>query len=455
MKRTRLLTAAVLCIFSIVLLAGCTSQKEQAAAAVIENNTPGQLYTQAISRITESPAFTLSVQSERIITTGSQSLWEEQQQTVTYRDYATDSPTVFAEQTYTYGTQTVACSHMYANGSGFLALGDACFTSKLSIETYTGSLVPVTYLDTSLYGMVEAKASGERILIGFADASAPESWACPNGVELQSAAGTVLLDATGAFLKGTYTLTWSDGAYTIAQRYSIQPVPEAVTLTQSWDDAVSVQALFAPLALERSCALLLSAQTLSSRSEETIRCQLSGLTRTETAEVTLDEQDYRMDLTVSLADKSRSDEVTTQFQTETFRDGVYTIEKDGVTSREDVTGEEMNQYCRGLLVRNIPLLGYIRSVCVQYTDGETILTFDTTEEFARIVCASACETLYQDPALLDSLSTSYQTDTMECTLQIHSGTGLPMVFSSVYKGIHTIHENTYTLICDSRLDFTF
>lgn len=452
-----------LIIFVIMagLLTGCSVPlQKKTNVSLLDTAAPAQLYSQAISDIAQSNHFALSVNTIKTITTDEQVLQENLTQTLSYRDYGTDSPSLAVRQTYTYGDHTFSCQQQYEDGVAYLFLDGNIFSCTTPYDMYINNHFPVSFLTPDNYRSIEAKQFGGRVLIGFSQPSAPESWAIPQGAVFENASGTVLLSSTGSLVIGTYTITYASETASVQEHYTVCPTEVSHgEQPEQQNDVQPIRNIQAPILMERACALLAAAETVGGEGTAQISCELSGLNRTQKTVLTLDSKDALeadISLEVSLTDISRPGEITISHQAESFRNGVYTVQTGDVKTEEGaVTADVMDHYCRNLLVSSIPMLFHLENAVMLQSGSDLVLTFDVTEDFARIICAAACEAIYQDPNLLDSLATAYNTDTMSCTLQIDAITGLPAVSSFVYKGIYNIDGNAYTLVSESEQTYQF
>lgn len=443
-------------VILVCLLSGCAGHSEE----LPEYIPPAQMYNQAITNMTAFGDLALSIRSVKLVTLDTQVFQENVEQTLSFQDYSTDSPSVDIQQTYIYPDYSFSCRHRYADGTAYLSLDANTFSTKVPYSTYAEQIFPLSFLDPQIYEHIEAKRFANRTLIGFSKPSGPEKWAFPQGAEFEDATGSVLLDSSGNFIKGSYSITYTGNAATVQTHYTIIPAETILPeLDADWDNALPIQDIQAPLILERSCALLSSSAFVHGDSLSRITCQLGTFSRTQQTNLTLDSRsELTADITqeVSLTDGSRPGELFVSRQTESFRSGVYTVRSDSAEAiQEAVTAEIMEQYCRNLLVSSIPLPHHLEDAFFVHSGTKDTLTFKVSEAFAHIISAAACESIYQDPALLDTLASNYHTIIITCSLLIDPVTGLPGLSTLTYEGVYEIDGQSYVLTSLNELIYLY
>ena len=113
---------------------------------------------------------------------------------------------------------------------------------------------------------------------------------------------------------------------------------------------------------------------------------------------------------VTLSDSTRSGSVSTTTQTEHFQNGQYTTQTGGTTiENPEITEEIMQNYCRNLLIGSIPLPAHIKRTVITISDNSLTYVFTAKDELAELLRTNTCQTLYQSPDALDSVTSNYKT----------------------------------------------
>ena len=423
-------------------------------------------YLDAVQKLLTSEAYQMEISSIRETKMGSQVLSETSTRTVTCKNYGTDDMQLHITESAQSGPHSYHVTERYTDGYAYLTLEDSHFSAPISEKDYLKRLPPVALFDPALYNSVESQQQGGITQIGFSDASAPENWASHVDAEIQSASGTVLIDSQGDLVQSSYSLTYKLGEASVTRIVNVRYVPSQtdvftpIVLSGPYTEIASIDI---PRLLEKSTGYLLQASEITSAIDESVTFQAGNLSRHQHTDLDIsglgEELNATVGINVELVDYSQAGTSTKYSQQEKFRDDAYSLTvTEGTPPAQpelEITYEIMEKYCHNLLVGSVLLPQYISSVTIQEQDDVFAITFGTTEDFAQVMCADACTVLYQDPNMLDSISSTYRTDKIEASLLIDQVTMLPAASGITYSGSHAIDNTTYTLSYDIHQTYTF
>ncbi len=472
MKKSRLIAALVICAIILAMLV--TEHKNSSNPELLRSAEPtsseaeinSASYLQAVEKIAAAGSYRMHISTTKVTTLGEQRFKETSSQILTCHKPGTPDAQIILNQHMNYGMHSFSVSEQYTEGTARIALENSHFSSTISPEDYAKRLIPIALMDPSRYNSVLVRESGDRTLVGFSDPKAPEAWAVFHQVQLIDASGRSVLDSQGNLLESVYTISYTSGpaAVTYSVTTHIEPDVE-VTMPAPPEDItyVPIDLIDVPRLLEQSTGYLLQADIIHAQTQEEITCQANNLHREQTTDLSMKNHGEDLDITlgidVDLVDYNQGGTSTQYHQTEAYKDGNYTLEIENQESVQDdtqeITAEQMKLYCQDILVGTIILPEYIESVSVEELDSAYKLTFTASKALSEIVCSDACKTLYQDPALLDSLATSYETNKIEATLMIDKYTGLPLSSGIDYHGSHGIDGTSYTLISNLLQTYDF
>lgn len=456
MTRSRI-AAFVLCAALFLLLAGCFASNDtekMQTSAFTADSSPSSLYQQAADKIRSASSLSLYIGTMTNTTVAGQTFSEAAQQQLSFQGYGTGTLQASMDETLRIGSYAIAISEIYADGAGYFTVNGSPFTAAMTAEEYCARYAPAILFDTALYSDIQAHLYGKAAGITFRRPASAENWAVPDDAELIDASGYAALDSTGSLQESTYTVTYKHGAATVSQttRVVIRSTDTAqVKSPGAAESYTKLEYLDAPRKLEQACGYLLQATQIQALSTENITCQAFAISRSQTTSLSMsgagDAFSAFLDINVNQINQSRGGEVTVIQQTERFQNGTYSISANGAASTENtaVDHESMRTYCQDFLVENILLPEYITGASMTETETTYRITFLASEALAEAICADVCSTLYNDPDLLNSLASSYATDTTQCYLELDKQTGLPVASGLNYSATHTIEEITYQL----------
>lgn len=442
------------CICFFVLLSGCSKQPATVAL------DPEALYTAAAVQLTGDQAYT--VIHNKLTQHGDQVILETTRQAITYQNLHSPQFAAAVEEAITIGSYNISVVNQFIDETAYVQVGGSSFSGAMTADAFTRQYPPFALPDATLYQQILVQENYGRIMLGFSEPSAPEAWAMPSNAIFLDAAGSVVLGPDGTLKQINYGIQYQYGQICITESYRISPAPqigEAIAVPADTTQFTHLDTVHAPILLEKACGYLLAAQGVSTAVSEETSSQLDPVSRTQTIQLQLSGKDESLSALIetgaTLVNHSRDGETTVLQQTERFQDGIYTIQANGSAEhvQEDVTAQALQDYCKRILVGNIPMPHFITTATITEQDGTIVFHFDGSDELAAAVCTNISQSLYQESSLLASLTDSSTTQDISGYLQLDAITGLPMACGLSYNGDHVIEGTTYRI--HTQLNQTF
>lgn len=335
------------------------------------------------------------------------------------------------------------------NSTLYVDLNGSRFCGEVSEDF---SYPPELLLTAQNYSQISGIKRSEEITMEFAEPSAAEPWALPEGAILQAACGNLKALKDGTLLENSYQITYTLGQKEVTQTVTAKPSQSAENDLASFDSSgyLRIENIEAPILLERMSGYLLQSPKTGASYREYIYCQTFGDQRTRDMHLEMNNADpFYAELTTNAAllNSSRGESSSSVLQTETFQNGTYTRQGSGTDpiTDETITEDRFRKHCNDILVGTILLPQFITSTTKEEDDSSITYHFTPNQELAGLLCDEASQNLYQDPTVLSSLASNSATEVLSAYLQIDKATGLPLSSGIHYKGIYTITELPYRL----------
>lgn len=444
--------ASILLALIGALILGSNSNNERPSALSPVSNA-AEIYANAISAVSSAEDTALAVTKVRQTVLGNDIFTENARQTVSYRGYGSETLRAAIDETLTIGGHTVKSSEIFADGTAYVTVNSSNFSGQLSAAEYQSRLVPAALLDAALYENVRGFDNGQTYLILFDNPTAGENWAAEAGSEFLGARGAALVSHDGQLVQSVYAITFTRGGATVHLTVTAQAASSKISLDVPAEISqyAPITYLDGPRMLERASGYLMEANNLSASYSERIYCQAFGDERNRSLSLytaLLDnEWSARVDTETVLTNTGRTGDVVTHIHNELFINGGYTIRVDNgeATSKPEVDIETMHDYCKDQLVSTIMLPQDITDATYTETEDSLLISFSASESFAGLVSSNACQTLYQNPELLNELAEANTTDVLRGYLELDKNTGLPLGSGVDYSGIYTVEGLPYQL----------
>ena len=470
------LTALILCAALLMSLFGCTAQPaettvpptELPATTTAPTEPPAEdVYANARAALDSASDISLEFVVTSTLTVVADVFSEQSSQTLTYRGLGTDSLLVKMDEQIEYSVHNadeeneaeaeeddpLTFTEIYADGTVYISMDeDMRYSGTVAAEDAASRYLPVVLLDAALYGSVTSESTAAGTTITFADPTAPESWAMPEGAEMLEASGSALITSTGVLEQMNYTITYQLGPAQYRLEVQSRPLAEAAEITVPGDTTQypALDHVDALRQVSRSAYMMGQGDTMSISSLESVFSQAAGVVRNQSNSMDLhgrkENTMTKIEHSIYLMDYStgQSQELD---QEEVYRDGKYTLTvDDGLpTSQTGVSYEDIREYCGTFALSCIVSMNFWENVTCTDLGSTYLLEYTLNEDFGNTIQNGICTMFWEDPAFLNNLATAYVTNETAGYIAIDKYTGLPTAAGYNYKGTHTIEGNDYEL----------
>ena len=415
-------------------------------------SNPLEHYAKAINRlpVSQTTRLHITVITETITPYGTFKQNSDQLLTLYYQDGTPIQ--AHAEEQLNTGNQSVHITEVFQDGTLYTELDGSLFRTDTTIEAFTSERIPTILLTAENYQAVTGTTGRNGSTITFNQPYCAENWALPEGGVFASAEGTAKLANNGELTESNYTLQYTLSDTTVKKQYRVcieTPPTEQPGPIENADSYIPFSDPDSLRILEQMCGYLLQAEAIRSIYSEYIFCQAFGDERTRSIQMQLQtapQLTAKAETNVTLTNTSRVGDVAQMQQTETLEDGTYILTVNGIPEENpQTTGDAFYSYCKNLLVGTMILPRHITSVTLREDGDECYLEFTASDALAQTVRTDACNTLYQNPSLLDDMASDHITQTMIGYFSYSKSTGLPLSSGIRYKGIYTISNLPYQM----------
>lgn len=428
----------VLCIFA---LWGC---KQNTASVPVDTD----IYTPAVEALTESGNVSMDVTIDKLMHTGSNTFRETGRKQVVFQNIGSADMRLSAKSAMQLGDFPIESEQTYISGELYLTVNNSNFYGSADSDTVVNQFPPMQLINPQLYSDVTSTTTKEEIIIQYANASAAESWITGQDYTLQSASATVTLDREHTLKQAKYHIVYSCGVFdfdiSVSVEYSMRETEISqpdVSLYTPADDVL------APYYLEQSYAYLDQVKYLQAQLSENIYSEVDPLYCDRVITIERSGNEATIYTTLELTDDSRGGQTSSYKQTETFRDGNYSISTNDEAPVESsrVDSQDINLYCKTLLTSNILSPRFVTGVCSTHQDNTATYVYSAGEALAETVCQKVCQTIYNNPAFLDNLAESYDDYKVEYLLTVDKISGIPLSSGLEFSGTHMIAGIKYSI----------
>jgi hypothetical protein len=411
-----------------------------------------ELYEEALPTVSEAQDMTLNISKTQEITVGSEVFLETSQQKLAYTGLGTEDIRASVTETLSIDDFSVNISEIYYNGTGYVSINDSRFFSSISKEDYLKRFAPAQLLDPALYGIIDGIDNGYGYVINFSQPAAAEAWALSEDGLFVDAKGSAYVNYDGQLTKSIYNLTYNRGKIQFKMTYVVDVAlsSDEISIPNNRKSYISIDYLDGPRMLEHASGYLLQAANISAHYTDSIYFQAFGDARTQdiTLHTAKGESFSALVQTVTTLKNDGRVGLDSQLKkTELFVDNRYSVSTDDADPvvNKAVTADDMYNYFHNVLVGTIMLPAHITGAQIVDNEETLRIQYSASDAFAVQISANACQSLYQEPELLNDLSQSRTTDTLQCYLELDKTTGLPIASGISYSGTHTIENVPYSL----------
>ncbi len=440
---------AVICIGIII-----SASKDPASDEGSTDTLPDAVsaYADAVDAINALPSFNVSSEYSKSFVVDDEVLSLSASKSFMLYGHGTEKMSALGDEKLTIGSHSVEFETGYANGTAYISADGKQFHAPMSQNDFLTQQASAVFLDESLYKSITIEKSNAGFILTFSNALAGEHWALPENAQLISAAGTAILDESMRLTESTYSLS-----------YSIDSIPTRVTLKSSIDyaakaftvpvraDSVIVDSLESVRLLEIACGHLVQSNTVLSKITENIMCQAFGDSREQFTRINMNAAGTNcianIRINTTLSNFGKADAATQKSQWIQYKNGQYLLSVDGgnPTQETGITPYMMKTYCQDYYLSTLIQSKYITSATVSNNEDTYRYEYTANDAFAHQLCQSASQILYQDPALLFTVSENFTIESAKAFLEIDKYTALPISSGISCNVSHTVGGFSYQL----------
>lgn len=466
MKTFKQILSMLLCMALLLGAVGCAAAPVETVPPTTQAPTEpptDQVYNLAVSTLDQQSDLTLDLCITTTTTVDAQVFTEQRAQTLRYNGRGTENLSISMDETLMYDlsheseTEPLTYSEVYAAGTLYTRFGDDyLFSAALRSEEATARYCPAVLLDATLYGSLSSQISSGNTVISFADPIAPESWAIPEGAQMQDASGSATISNSGALQSMHYTLTYQYGSaeVTLDVESTIQATAEAVTIPDNVTQYTQLQYADALYVFLRTSGLATQAKSITTSSLESIFSQAGGVMRNQSTTMNLtrfnDDFQTKVDIDLFLMDYSYNQSQSLK-QEEVYRDGKYTVTvDDGVpTTQSGVDLSIIKEYCSSILLSHMADPSFWADAVMTDLGSLYLIEYTYTEDFGNTIQNSISSLFWEEASYLNNLATAYVNNETTGYLSIDKYTGLPVSAGYYFQGTHTIQNQDYIMTLQS------
>jgi len=417
------------------------------------------LYNEEILSLTQQKNISYRVNHMKSVQYGDHQTQETSSQQIRLQN----GTSAYVEQQINAPDSAVTFTTTFVDETAYLSMENGNFCSPMSYEEFFQQFSPTKLPDTGIYTHFEAKAlhTGNGLLMS--EPARIESWADDESKQMLSSNGFAVFTKENQLRLIRYNLQYQQNGATITECFFVWPdySPDSGKITAPDTELYTkIDSVMAPVLLEKACIALAKAQTVDSVITDQIDSQLSTVNRQETTRLQIDKgADFfaTIDTQLVVTDYSRNSVITARQQEESYQSGIYTLVVNDTeqTPEEEVTLQKMQTYCRDKLLGNIITPQYITGVNVEESQDQLTLHFSASQELSELLCGNISQILYQDSALMHTLSTSYDTEELTCSITIEKESCLPVNYAVIYRSKHSVEGATYSVIAQTEQTFQY
>lgn len=461
MLRPRKSTIAVGCVIfiSAVLILSLLVQKTGIPSVKFTSaEDPIARYSAATEKLSKHHDMQLIVSTQEITKTKENVFQTSEQQNITYLNRDSNDLQISATETIDMGPHTLQTSVIYSNGTLYHTLNDAKFTGNCNPEALSVQYPPPVILDPDSYQNITGLQVGDSTVVFFRAPTQPEGWSGIDDTVFQDAWGSAWVDNNGNLIRSTYNLSCTKGQLIIYRSVTVQIAgfdPDPINIPTDLSDYVQLSDPLLPTQLEIACGYLLQSKNIEAYHTDTTTCQIFGDTRLQSIDVLIrndtDDPFLEMTTVVEVRNNSREGETLSSRQVQQYSNGNYSLSTNGEPAviTEGASSRELLAGCQEILIGTILLPHYVQDAKIIHSDDTYRIEFIATDAFAQKVISNACMVLYDEPQLLDELSTEHHIDNILCYLEFSKGTGLPTKSGIHLLGTYYVGDLPYQLIFES------
>lgn len=465
MKLLYRLTAALLCLSILLSLCACGSNDPQATtqppsttAATEVTAGPTEpaadylaLYTAARESLSSAQAYTVNYTFDLSRLVNGETYTQNRTGSGLYQDLTEEDPRILITEDLTYGTFFTSYTQAYQSGVGYSSFGRSNFRCEIDLNGFLAQQIPAVLLDEALYSdlsVISDGALGSDTLLCFSGAASAESWlSLQEEAEFLGAEGIATLNSSNQLIAATYHCKYRISTATYTLDVSVELTTDTAEL--AWPefpaDATAISDLRIPLYLLQCVGDVYTSRAMSVSYCDTLYSQALGEVRIQNSSYYTYGADADFMATLySQVSTTNYVGTTTNEQTITYRDGIYSTSVNGSTptSYSDISAQKVRTSCEDAILSALFQPNFIAGAQITDTGDFLCIRFTGNETYASSICAGIYALYSMD---LDSFAASYSTGSAEGYLTINKYTGLPTAMGMSVSRTHIIDGIAYSL----------
>lgn len=384
-------------------------------------------------------------------TIGTNSFSESWDTTLSCTDFGFDTMQILSQETLTIGKHKTEIEKVFSNGITYLTVNETNFSGKATVDDIKKQVIPAVLLDYNNYSQITGKATKDGYIISLSNATAIEAWANLDRATLINASGTAYISSKGHLTKSVYNLEYTKGQVQFRLNVVTEMTADVPSIPPPENTGlfIPIENLEGPILFERASGYLMQAENITTDYEDATFFEAFGDRRLKSINMQakkISGWSANIETKITLKNDSRVGQDTIYAQAEKFRNGIYTLSKDGIEAQNaEITEQHMQTYCQNILVSTILLPQHLQNCNITVANNVLRIDYQANEEFAKQISANACQDLYQDATLLEKISQNNKTDIMAGYLELDSLTGIPISSGIQYESTYTTDNIPYHL----------
>ena len=419
---------------------------------------PQALYEDATTELSTQPNIQLLINAQEIISTNENTFETSAQRIVTHLNQGSDSWQLYAEENISMAPHSIETVTYYSDNTILYSLNGTHFTGECTPEALLSQYPSAVILDPKLYSNISGVQVGNSNVIFFSEPKEAENWFSCEPDQFLGAWGCAWINKNGELVKSTYQYSYAQNETTFYKAITVQvtdPAPSSIPTPADTVDCLNLEDPLLPMQLEIACGYLLQAGTITSAYSDRIVCEIFGDTRIQNIDITVDGHSGKpaieMTTAVDITNNSRQGEVISSKQTQKYKSGIYTLRtnNDPEVTTQNASHHSLLTSCQEILIGTILLPQDVKNATISDTGSSYRVEFGATDAFAQKVISDVCTTLYNDPLLLDQISTEHRIDNVMCYIELSKKTMFPLKSGIHFNGTYYSSELPYQLIFES------
>ncbi len=457
MSKIKRALSLLIAVFLLATLTGCVDTEAPASSSSTwdgENDMQAyELYKSATAAAYSAKDVVLHYTVDRQRLIGTQTFTEKVEGNMTVKNMRRDDMIAVVSERLLFGTLETAYKEIYCDGRTYVQVNDSEFELQADADAYLSRQYPLALINADYYNGFYAEEDGSgNTLVHFIEPVAMESWLRRDArVQMQSAAGTAVIDSAGRLTETTYRITYLCGEATYSEVITMQvSTPKELDIggvhPEHFKDCPVLENADALKLLLRAVGDVYTATSIKCDVQEIIDSTAVPVRYEKTGAFLLtgagDQFYAKVDQQSSVTDYRYVPVITKQLLL--FENGVFTAYLNGNPMKVDepATAQTMRSYIEDAVLAAVFNPDHIKSVQLEIRDNHYYLTFRGNETFMKDMMTMVGQFLQMD---LDAASQSSETLMASGYLELDRNTGLPVGMGIDLVRKHTLNSITYDL----------